>query len=94
MTSEPYLLVVTGEEACLSGLESVGDRAQAALRIHLKDGRYSVRTTLVAWDEEPDSKGSDGRPTATALPDFVIALAPEQGTGVYRIKEETFDPPD
>src|SRR5215472_3689453 len=77
VTSEPYLLVVTGGEACLSGIEAVGDPAFAALRIPLADGRYAVRSTVVAWDGEPGALGADRRPTASALPDFVIQIAAE-----------------
>jgi len=93
VTSEPYLLVVNGGEACLSGLEFVGDRERAALRVRLPDGRYAVRTTLVAWDEEPGARRPDGTPTDTALPDFVVLIEPEKGIETYRQKEETFDPP-
>ena len=36
VTSEPYLLVVSCGEACLSGIEAVGDPASAALRFPLQ----------------------------------------------------------
>jgi hypothetical protein len=91
VTSEPYLLVVSGGEACLSGIEAVGDPAFAALRISLADGRYAVRSTIVAWNEEPGALTKDGRPTASALSDFVVQIAPELGTEKYRTKEATFD---
>ena len=93
VTSEPYLLVVSGGEACLSGIEAVGDPAFAALRIPLADGRYAVRTTIVAWNEEPGALAADGRPTTSALSDFVVQIAPELGDEKYRTKEVTFDGP-
>jgi hypothetical protein len=60
VTSEPYLLVVSGGEACLSGIEAVGDPASAAIRIPLADGRYTVRSTIVAWNEGPGALAADG----------------------------------
>jgi hypothetical protein len=93
VTSEPYLLVVSGGEACLSGIEAVGDPASAALRIPLADGRYTVRSTILAWNEEPGALAADGRPTASALSDFVVQIAPELGDEKYRTKEVTFDAP-
>lgn len=93
VTSEPYLLVVSGGEACLSGIEAVGDPASAPLRFPLADGRYAVRSTIVAWNEEPGAIGADGRPIASALSDFVVQIARELGTEKYRTKEVTFDAP-
>lgn len=72
ITSEPYLLVVSGGEACLSGIEGAGDPAFAALRFPLADGRYAVRSTIVAWNEEPGALAADGRRAASALSDFVV----------------------
>ena len=43
VTSEPYLLAVTGGELCLSGIEGVGDADRAPFRVTLVDGRYAVR---------------------------------------------------
>ncbi|GGI45904.1 hypothetical protein GCM10010932_11920 [Agromyces flavus] len=93
VTSDHYLLVIAGATACLSGLESVGDPSEAPLSVPLVAGRYAVRTTLVAWDEEPDSKGPDGRPTSTALPDFVVRIEPASGSESFRVAKETFDRP-
>lgn len=92
MTSDPYLLVVAGGEVCLSGLEDVGEPEYADARIPLPPGRYSARVTMVDWDREPGSTGPDGRPTAQALPDYVVVVAPEDGTETYRTDEVTFDP--
>ncbi|MCC2322281.1 hypothetical protein [Cellulomonas xiejunii] len=84
LTSDPYLLVVTGEEAALSGIEHVGDPEAATARVPLAAGRYQVRVTVVDWDQDPESVGSDGRPTANALPDFVVQVVPESGRQSYR----------
>jgi hypothetical protein len=91
--SEPYLLDVSRGEVCLSGIEGIGDRDNAALRLQLPDGRYAVVVTLVAWDDEPASMGPDGTPADDALPDFVVRVAPEKGDETYRVQEQTFDPP-
>jgi hypothetical protein len=94
VTSEPYLLAVTGGALCLSGIEGVGDIDRAPLRVTLVDGCYAVRATIVAWDEEPGGRGPDGKPTESALPDFVLQITPEAGTEHYRALEVTFDPPE
>lgn len=52
-------------------------------------GRYAVRVTLVAWDDEPGARDSDGNPVPTALPDFVVQIRSE----TYRTEAATFDPP-
>jgi hypothetical protein len=93
ITSEPYLLAVRGGAVCLSGIEGVGDEERAALRVTLPDGRYVVRATIVAWDEEPRASGPDGNPTEDALPDFVVRMSPEAGDESYRTAEITFDQP-
>ena len=91
VTSAPYLLVVTGDGAALSGIEHVGSPESAAVQVPLPAGRYEVRVTVVEWDRDPASVGPDGGPTADALPDFVVHIAPETGHEVYRVHEETFD---
>lgn len=93
VASDPYLLNVSGGEVCLSGVEGIGDRDNAALRLQLPNGRYAVVVTLVAWDDEPASRGPDGRPTDDALPDFVVRVVAERGDETYRLLGQTFDPP-
>ena len=92
-TSQPYLLVTDGAELALSGIESVGDLSRSPLTVSVPEGHYAVRVVLVAWDEEPGGRGEDGRPTSTALPDFVVTIEPSAGTETFRLDEETFDPP-
>lgn len=93
VTSEPYLLVVAGGKAHLSGLEDVGTPASAPLELALPDGRYAVRVTIVDWDREPGARGPDGRPTSTALPDFVVQIGPALDSETFRTNEVTFDSP-
>ena len=93
VTSEPYLLVASGGDVCLGGLEFIGSPDGAPATLELPAGRYAVRTTIVGWDEEPGAKDADGRPSPTALPDFVVQIGPATGDEVFRTAEETFDPP-
>lgn len=93
VTSEPYLLVSDGGTIHLSGIEAVGDEASPPVTVTLPAGRYAVRVSLVAWDEEPGVRGPDGRPTAQALPDFLVMIEPSEGSETFRQVEATFDPP-
>ncbi len=94
VTSEPYLLVADGGPILLSGIEAVGDVPASPLTLELPEGRYAVRATIVAWDEEPGARGPDGRPGPSALPDFLVSVAPSDGSESFRTSEITFDPPD
>lgn len=93
LTSDPYLLEVEGGEVCLSGIEKVGSPEYAELRLQLSNGRYTVRVTLVDWVEEPGSRDPDGKPTESALADFVVAISPAEGSETYRTEEATFPDP-
>lgn len=92
VTSDPYLLVTNGP-TFLTGVESVGDRDSAPVALELGHGRYSVRVSLVAWEDEPGARDADGNPTPNALPDFVVQISPEDGAQTYRTSAATFDPP-
>lgn len=92
VTSDPYLLVTDGP-TFLTGVESVGDRGSAPLALELGPGRYAVRVSLVAWDDEPGARDADGNPTPGALPDFVVEVRPEDGAETYRTSAASFDPP-
>ncbi len=93
VTSEPYLLVVSGGLVCISGLEWVGSPESAPIRANLPDGRYAVRCTLVAWDEEAAAHGLDGPPGEDALPDFLVLVEPAEAEADFRTDVVTFDPP-
>jgi hypothetical protein len=94
VTSEPYLLVVSGGLVCISGLEWVGSPESAPIRATLPHGRYAVRCTLVAWDEEAAAHGLDGPPGEDALPDFLVVVEPAEAEVGFRTDTATFDPPD
>ena len=93
VTSQPYLLVSDGGPIFLSGIEAVGAGESSAFTLTLTEGRYAVTASLVAWDEEPGARSPDGRPRAGALPDFVVAISPSDGSETFRTSEITFDPP-
>lgn len=92
-TSEPYLLVADGGAICLSGIEVVGDAGASPVTLTLPEGRYSVRSSLIAWDEEPGAFGPDARPSPDALPDFLVEVTASNGHEIFRTDEVTFDPP-
>lgn len=92
VTSEPYLLVVSGRVVCLSGLEFVGDRDCAPTTASLPDGRYAVRCTLIAWDQEAPASGREGPPLEDALPDFLVVVTPAEAVDTFRTDQATFDP--
>jgi hypothetical protein len=94
VTSEPYLLVADGGPVFLSGVEAVGTESSSPLAVSLPAGRYAVRATIVAWDEEPGARGPDGLPGPTALADFVVGITPSDGSEIFRTSEITFDTPD
>lgn len=98
VSSEPYLYVSDGE-LCVSGLEHVSadpdDRLGTTTRIALPSGRYQVTVHMLDWDKEPGARDSAGKPTAQALPDFVVLVSPESTPRPsYRMRLETFDRPD
>lgn len=91
VSSQPYLLKSKGEIA-LSGIETIGKTPTENIKvIDLDAGDYLVQIHLIAWDEEPGSKGADGKPTHSALPDFIVCITPDVGTiQSYRTELETF----
>jgi hypothetical protein len=93
VTSEPYLLVADGGPIFLSGIEAVGDAQSSPVTLPLAQGRYSVRTSIVAWDEEPGGRGPGGLPAPNALPDLLVVIAPIDGSESFRTTDITFDPP-
>jgi hypothetical protein len=92
VSSEPYLLISHGMLE-LGGLESVGNYSGAEkIEIPLTAGRYSVIIHLIDWKAEPGAADSTGKPTANALPDFVIVFSDAQSVdAAYRSKVDTFE---
>jgi hypothetical protein len=93
VTSEAYLLAADDGPIFLSGIENVGVVRSASVSPDLPPGQYSVRISLIAWDEEPGARGPDGRPTPEALADFLIGITPGEDQQEFRKDEATFDPP-
>jgi hypothetical protein len=94
VASQPYLLLSNGA-IVMGGIEDVGEKGiPEGRRIALAPGRYSVVVHLIDWKAAPNAIGPDGRPSASALPDFVV-LAAEESTGSarYRQSVDTFERP-
>jgi hypothetical protein len=94
VSSEPYLLISDGELE-LGGLEGVGNYSGAeTVGISLDSGRYAVVVHLLDWQAEPGSRGSDGKPSPDALPDFIAEIfVDSRERPEYRAKVETFERP-
>lgn len=94
VSSEPYLLVSKGSLA-LGGLENVGSYIGGATIFSVPEGRYAMTVHLIDWKAEPRSVGTDGNPSDSALPDFIVVLEPETAPGAaYRSILETFVRPE
>jgi hypothetical protein len=93
ISSDPYLLISRGR-VLLGGIEAVGHYSGApSVPIDVPPGRYSVRIHLIHWKAEPGATRPDGRPTESALPDFVVQISAESGGGPFRTNTVTFDRP-
>lgn len=91
VASQPYLLNTDGKIS-LSGMEAVGkEPAYNVKHFNVDPGEYVIQVHLISWDQEPGSKGSDGKPTENALPDFIVFVFPNDGTvKSFRQEVETF----
>ena len=94
VTSEPYLLVADGGPVMLSGIEVVGDQQSSPITLSLPEGRYAVRASIVAWDDEPGARDPNGLPGPNALADFLVAITPSDGHESFRTSDITFDQPN
>lgn len=94
VSSKPYLLVSNGELE-LGGLESIGSYSGVPkVRISLLEGAYSVVIHLIDWKAEPGGATIEGKPTPSALADFVVEISEALPEGAsYRTKVETFERP-
>lgn len=93
LTSQPYLFVADGGPVFVSGIEHVGLAGSSAVSLVLPAGPHAVRVSMLDWDAEPGSRAPDGRPAPDALADFVVSIAPSDGSETFRVDEATFDPP-
>lgn len=91
VTSEPYLLLADGSPIVLSGVETVGDPTASPVSLSLPEGRYAVRTKIIAWDEEPGARDASGKPGPNALADFLVLVEPSEGSEHFRTSDLTFD---
>lgn len=88
--SRPYLLNTAGSIG-LSGLEHVsGGVDRSAHYLQIAPGRYSVTVNLMDWEAENGARGTDGKPSAGALPDFIITLTPAAPDAVFRTDIQPF----
>jgi len=94
VSSQPYLLR-SGGTARLSGIEDISaSPGPAASTLAIPPGSCSVSIHLIEWDAEPGARDQHGKAAATALPDFVILIAPQADeTTAYRTDPQTFDRP-
>jgi hypothetical protein len=96
VTSEAYLLHSTGI-VCVSGIEMIemigGAESSDVGQMSVPAGDYAVTVNMISWDEEPGARGADGKPTANALPDFVILINPAGAGQPCRRSLKTFDRP-
>ena len=74
-TTGPCLFKSSGL-AVISGIEYVGDDLDVSLQVDLPAGPWSIVVTRIDWSAEPGSHDADGKPSATALPDFVLVINP------------------
>lgn len=95
VASEPYRFRTHGE-LCISGIEHVdGTPPKEAGKLSLPSGEYVVVVHMIDWESVPGSRLPDGRPSPTALPDFLILVNPSAGQAAgFREKVETFDRPE
>jgi hypothetical protein len=93
VSSEPYLFRSTGSLA-ISGLEHIGrSPGDAASLVSIPSGNWAATVHLIDWAQEPGAKSPNGKPTSTALPDFVVFLNPPAADTRYRTKVDTFEAP-
>jgi len=64
------------------------------MTLSLPEGRYAVRATIVAWDEEPGCPWC-GRPARSGCDAYeeVDQCTPSDGSKFFRTSEITFDQP-
>jgi hypothetical protein len=91
VTSEPYLLLTSGN-AYISGIGKIGgDNLDEIPHILLEQGRYTVTIHMLDWTAEEGSLDTNGNPASTALSDFVVLINPEIKKVIYRQEVLTFD---
>jgi hypothetical protein len=95
VSSEPYLFRSQGK-LNISGIEFIEkDPDESVGSLVIPSGSYQVYIHLIDWEDEPNSKESDGKPLKDALPDFLVLLKnySESSSDIFRTKIESFDTP-
>jgi hypothetical protein len=93
VSSEPYRFVSNGRIA-VGGLEHVcGNVSKPARSMTLPAGVWSVNIHLLAWLDEPGGKTKRGKPSANALPDYLVILSASSRKGRFRTSLQTFPRP-
>lgn len=75
VATQTYPFEATGT-VLLSGIEFVEGNSTSAFRVPLETGKWDVVVNLIEWDAERGARGADGKPVASALPDFVLLINP------------------
>ena len=94
--SEEYLLKSTGK-VIVSGIDKIDQKINPdrVIELDLPEGYYSVKTYLIAWDEEPGAVLENGEISPDALSDFVIIIKSDvDSEREYRTKINTFSEDD
>lgn len=94
--SEEYLLKSTGR-VIVSGIDKIEQKisSERVIELDLPEGYYSVKTYLIAWDEELGAYLDDGEISPNALSDFVVIINSNANLELeYRTKINTFSEDD
>lgn len=94
--SEEYLLQSTGR-VIVSGIDKIDQNINPdrVIELDLPEGNYSVKTYLIAWDEELGAVLENGEISPDALSDFVIIIKSDvDSEREYRTKINTFSEDD
>lgn len=94
--SEEYLLKSTGK-VIVSGIDKIDQNINPdrVIEVDLPEEYYSVKTYLIAWDEEPGAVLENGEISPDALSDFVVIIKSDvDSEREYRTKINTFSEDD
>ena len=94
--SEKYLLKSTGK-VVVSGIDEINQKLSSnnVIEMDLREGYYSVKVYLLAWDEEPGAYLENGEISSDALSDFVVVIKSNANLErEYRTRINTFSEDD
>lgn len=94
--SEEYLLKSTGK-VIVSGIDEINQKLSSnnVIEMDLPEGYYSVKTYIIAWNEEPGAYLENGEISPDALSDFVVVIRSNANLErEYRTKINTFSEDD